>query len=334
MSTKVELRSGAACLEAAQSALALEARAIEAASRRLDGSLLAALQILHNAPGKVVVTGLGKSGLIGQKIAATFCSTGTPAVFLHPSEAVHGDLGVYSPGEATILISKSGATEELVHLVPVLRQFKSQLIGILGNLRSPLGNLVDVALDASVAREADPCNIAPTASAVVALALCDALASALMVARNFTLEDYARLHPGGQLGRGLSLKVRDVMHEGPAVAWLSSQQSLKEVVIEMTRHALGAACVITNGHTLKGLITDGDVRRALQKYDDIRNVKAADIMTRRPASVLPDAPLREALRLMEDRPSQISVLPVIDHQSRCLGLVRIHDIYSGHTAST
>ena len=296
---------------------------------RLDGSLERALDVILARPGKVVVSGLGKSGLIGQKIAATLCSTGTSAVFLHPSDALHGDLGVYSPGDVTILISKSGATAELVRLVPILREFRSPLIGILGNLRSPLGSLVDVALDGSVATEADPCNIVPTSSAVVALSLGDALASALMVARKFTLEDYARLHPGGQLGRNLLLKVRDVMHQGEAVAWVRSHQTLKEVVIEMTRHPLGAACVVANGNTLEGLVTDGDLRRALQELDDIRTVKAEDIMCRRPTSVHPDAALREALQLMEDRPSQISILPVIDDDARCLGLIRIHDIYTG-----
>jgi len=316
-------------LSAARDAMACEAEAIEHAARRLDGSFLRATQLILDAPGKVVVSGLGKSGLVGQKIASTLCSTGTSAVFLHPSEAIHGDLGVYSPGDVTILISKSGATAELVRLVPLLRDFNSPLIGILGKPRSPLGGLVNVTLDASVPREADPCNIAPTASAVVALALGDALASTLMVARMFTLDDYARLHPGGQLGQNLCLKVRDVMHQGPAVAWLDSRQTLKEVVIEMTRHPLGAGCVVSGGHTLQGLITDGDVRRALQKYDDIRNVKAADIMNNRPTSVRPDLPLRQALQLMEDRPSQISILPVIDDTSRCLGLIRIHDIYNG-----
>ena len=295
----------------------------------MDGSFLRAVDLILAHPGKLIVSGMGKSGLVGQKIASTLCSTGTSAVFLHPSEAVHGDLGVYSPGDVSVLISNGGSTAELIRLVPILRQLNSPLIGILGNINSPLAKAVDVVLDGTVEREADPCNIAPTASAVVALALGDALASALMVARNFTLEDYARRHPGGQLGRNLLLTVRDVMHQGEAVAWVRSQQTLKEVVIEMTRHPLGAACVVSNGHTLEGLVTDGDVRRALQNFDDIRTVTAANIMIPRPTCVHPDAPLRQALKLMEDRPSQISVLPVIDDEARCLGLIRIHDIYSG-----
>jgi len=319
-------------LAAARAALECESSAIQNAAQRVDGTFSRAIEIILAHSGKLIVTGMGKSGLVGQKIAATLCSTGTSALFLHPSEAVHGDLGVYSPGDVSILISNNGSTAELIRLVPILRQLNSPLIGILGNMNSPLAKAMDVVLDASVEREADPCNIAPTASAIVALALGDALASALMVARNFTLEDYARRHPGGQLGRNLLLTVRDVMHTGQQVAWVNAEVSLKEVVVSMTRHPLGAACVVDNEHHLLGLITDGDLRRALQNFDDIRTVTAADIMVDRPTCVSPDASLRQALKLMEDRPSQISVLPVIDDAARCLGLLRIHDIYIGGLA--
>jgi arabinose-5-phosphate isomerase len=324
---RVTRYSKADCLTSARSALECDAKSIARAAGALNGSLLRAVGLILAGPGKVVVTGMGKSGLVGQKVSATLCSTGTTSVFLHPSEAVHGDLGIYSPGDVTILISKSGATAELLRLVPVLRTFHSGLIGILGNLQSPLAKSVDVVLDGTVAREADPCNIAPTCSAIVAMALGDALASALMTARDFTLEDYARLHPGGQLGRNLCLRVQDVMRQGDDIAWVRHDQTLKEVVIEMTRHPNGAACVVEEGQVLRGLITDGDVRRALQTHDDIRSVQATHIMNRKPTTVHPEATLREALRLMEDRPSQISVLPVLD-QTRCLGLIRIHDIYA------
>jgi arabinose-5-phosphate isomerase len=304
-----------------------ESSAILNAARRLDGSLSRAVKLILDRPGKLIVTGMGKSGLIGQKIAATLCSTGTSAVFLHPSEAVHGDLGLYAPGDVSILISNSGATAELVRLVPILRQLNSPLIGILGRLNSPLAKSVDVVLDGTVEREADPCNAAPTASAIVALALGDALASALMVARNFTLEDYGRLHPGGQLGRNLLLTVGDVMHTGDQVAWVNVDDSVKEVVVAMSRHPLGAACVVDEDHRLAGLITDGDLRRALQKHDDIRSLFAREIMTRKPTIVTPEVRLRDALKLMEERPSQIAALPVVDG-TRCVGLVRIHDIYT------
>jgi arabinose-5-phosphate isomerase len=201
------------------------------------------------------------------------------------------------------------------------------LIGILGNLTSPLARQVDVVLDARVAREADPLNLAPTSSSTVALALGDALAAALMVARKFSDADFARYHPSGQLGRNLLLRVADVMHVGEEVAWVGPNDSMRTVVIAMTKHPLGAACVVDTGGSLHGIITDGDLRRALQAHDDIRPLTATAIMTPHPVSVSPTAILRDAARIMEDRPSQISVLPVLDEGQRCVGLLRIHDVY-------
>jgi arabinose-5-phosphate isomerase len=319
-------------LAAARGAMESEAAAIMDAARRLDGGLSRAVDLILAHPGKVVVSGIGKSGHVGQKIVATLCSTGTPAVFLHPAEALHGDLGVYAPGDPTVLISKSGTTIELIRLLPTLRQFDSPLIGIIGTVASPLAHQVDALLDAAVSREADPNNLAPTSSAVVALSLGDALASALIQARGFSPDDFVRYHPGGQLGRDLLWTVGDVMHRGVAVAWVQPDDPLKEVVVAMTHHPLGAACVVDAGGRLEGLITDGDLRRALQAHDDIRSLRAADIMTASPTTVGPEARLKEALRLMEDRPSQISVLPVLDpREGCCLGLIRIHDIYQpGH----
>jgi arabinose-5-phosphate isomerase len=318
-------------LKAGRTALEVEAREIEKACQRLDGSLTKAVEIIITHPGKVVVSGIGKSGHIAQKIAATLCSTGTPGVFLHASEATHGDLGVYSPGDPTILISKSGSTGELVRLVPILRQFESPLIVIVGNLNSPLATEADVVLDARVSREADPLDIVPTASSVVALALGDALAAALMVARRFTAQDYHRFHPSGQLGRNLGLRVANIMHRGSRIAWVNPDTSLRDVVISMTEHPLGAACVVDNQYILLGLITDGDVRRALQKFDDIRSLRAQDVMTAHPVSVTPEVTLKDAASLMENRPSQISVLPVQDSKDgRCVGLLRIHDIYQAN----
>jgi arabinose-5-phosphate isomerase len=252
-------------------------------------------------------------------------------VFLHAAEAVHGDLGVYTAGDPTILISKSGATSELLHLIPLLRQFQSPLIGILGDVKSPLAEKVNVVLDARVEREADPLNLAPTSSSVVALALGDALAAALITARQFSDRDFARYHPGGQLGRNLLLQVADVMHGGDQFARVRPTDRLRDVVVAMTRQPLGAACVIEGAATLVGLITDGDLRRALEKHDDIRPLTAQDVMTPRPVTVTPAAALREAARLMEERPSQISVLPVVDAAQRCIGLLRIHDLYQGPT---
>jgi arabinose-5-phosphate isomerase len=315
-------------IEAAQKAMHIEADAVSRAARRLDGNLSCAVETILAAPGKLVITGLGKSGHVARKIVATLCSTGTPAVFLHAAEASHGDLGLYSPGDPTLMVSKSGNTFELLQLIPFLRQLPSQRIGILGNPSAPLAAEMDVVLDASVEREADPDNLAPTASATVALVLGHALAIALMRARNFSAEDFGRFHPGGHLGRSLRLTVRDVMHGRGEVAWARADDSLKQVVIAMTHYPHGAACVVDESQRLIGLITDGDVRRALQAHDDIRQLRAAAIMTPNPSTISPDARFEQALRLMEDRPSQISVLPVLDPSTGvCLGLLRLHDLY-------
>jgi arabinose-5-phosphate isomerase len=316
-------------LAAARTAMEIESAAIAQAASRLDGALIRAVELILAHPGKVVVTGIGKSGHIARKIVATLCSTGTAAVFLHPAEAVHGDLGIYTPGDPTIFLSKNGASVELMALVPLLRQFHSPMVGILGSTASPLAAHMDVLLDASVEREADPNNLAPTASAVTALAIGHALSIALMCARDFTPEEFGRFHPGGQLGHNLRLHVREAMHSGDEVAFVSPDASLKEVIIAMTRRPLGAACVVAPDGALAGFLTDGDLRRALTNHDDIRHLRAADAMTRTPTTIGPEATLAEALECMERRPSQISVLPVVDPTNKALGLLRIHDIYLG-----
>jgi arabinose-5-phosphate isomerase len=329
--TKIDQR--AEWLAAARKVMETEAQAILAASGRLDNTLISAVELLVAHSGKLIVTGLGKSGHVARKIAATLQSTGTPAIFLHPTEAAHGDLGVCQPGDSVLMVSKSGATAELLDLVPALREsmseFRPAIIGILGNPSSPLAREMDVVLDASVQREADPQGFTPTASSAVALALGHALAIALMQARGFTAEHFSRLHTGGQLGRNLRLRVGDAMHCGDEVAWVGPDDSLKHVVIAMSRHPLGAACVVSPSRTLVGLITDGDVRRALEAHDDIRTLRACDVMTARPSTLGEEALLHEALAFMEDRQSQISVVPVVDAEHRCLGLLRLHDIYQG-----
>ena len=316
-------------LAAARTAVEIEAASLSRAACRLNGELIRAVGLILAHPGKVVLTGIGKSGHIARKIVATLCSTGTASVFLHPAEAVHGDLGIYTPGDPTVLISKNGTSAELLALVPMLREFQSPLIGILGSITSPLAGQLDVLLDASVEREADPHNLAPTASAVTALALGHALAIALMSARHFTPEEFGRFHPGGQLGRNLRLLVREAMHGGEEMARVAPGASLKDVIIEMTRRPLGGACVVAPDGRLAGFITDGDLRRALTNHDDIRGLRAEDAMTRTPVTIGPGASLGEALELMEQRPSQISVLPVVDEAGHALGLIRIHDIYLG-----
>jgi arabinose-5-phosphate isomerase len=316
-------------LAAARTAMEIESESIARAATRLDGALIRAVELILAHPGKVVVTGIGKSGHIARKIVATLCSTGTSSVFLHPAEALHGDLGIYTPGDPTVFVSKNGASSELMALVPLLQQFRSPLIGILGSTASPLAGHLDVLLDASVEREADPNNLAPTASAVTALAMGHALAIALMRARNFTPEEFGRFHPGGQLGRNLRLKVREAMHSGDEVATVPPDASLKAVIIAMTRCPLGGACVVAADGTLAGFLTDGDLRRALTNHDDIRDLRASDAMTRHPVTIGPQASLGEALERMERRASQISVLPVVDDAGRAVGILRIHDIYLG-----
>jgi arabinose-5-phosphate isomerase len=314
-------------LAAARTLLKAEILAIERVAQRLDSNLERAVQLILDSAGKVLVTGVGKSGLIGRKLSATLRATGTPSVFLHPIEALHGDLGIYTPGDPTILISKSGASDELVRLLPALRSLRSPLIGILGNTTGPLAKEVDVLLDASVEAEGDPHNLVPAASAIAAQALGDALAVALMDAREFSPEKFGNFHPAGQLGRNLLRRVADAMHAGDEVPWVSPADSLRDVVIAMTQKPLGAACVLDDAGCLAGLITDGDLRRMLERHEDIRGLCARDVMTDHPLSVGPDATLREALVLMEKRPRQLSVLPVVQSDGRALGLLRLHDIY-------
>jgi arabinose-5-phosphate isomerase len=315
-------------LSVARAAIEIEAASLDRAAARLDGELIRAVDLILAHPGKVVVTGMGKSGHIARTIVATLCSTGTPAVFLHPAEAVHGDLGIYTAGDPTVLLSKNGSSRELLALVPIWRELHSPTIGILGGKGSPLAAQMDVLLDASVEREADPHNLAPTASAVTALALGHALAIALLCARGFTPREFSRFHPGGQLGRNLLLAVREAMHSGEEVAMVPPDASLKEVIIAMTQRPMGGACVVAADGTLAGLITDGDLRRALTMHDDIRELRAEDAMTRAPVTVGPDATLGAALERMERRRSQISVLPVVDDAGRALGLLRLHDVYA------
>ena len=311
----------------AQTVLLTEAAVLkEAATVQMGKDIVNAAELILKSKGKLVVMGLGKSGLVGQKIAATFCSTGTPAVFLHAAEAMHGDLGIYQPGDPTLLISKSGCTAELVRLMPFLRQLDSPLIVIVGKIDAPIAIEADIVLNASIVEEADPLGIVPTSSAILTMAIGDALASTLMEARAFKKEDFARFHPAGQLGRNLLLHVSDVMHK--TVAWVQLETSFHQVVIAMTERPLGAACVVDADGALLGLITDGDIRRALQTREDIRGLTARDIMKENPVSIAPEATLGEAVALMEERASQISVLPVVGLKDQCcLGLFRLHDVY-------
>ena len=297
------------------------------AADRISDKMEIACDIITNHNGKIVISGMGKSGLIAQKIAATLCSIGNEAVFLHPAEAVHGDLGIYAPGDPTILISKSGATDEIVRLIPILKEFNSPLIGILGNMNSILSNEMDLVLDASVSKEVDPLGIVPTSSTTLTLAIGDALAAVLMANKNFKREDFAKLHPAGDLGRRLKLKVKDIMQPIDKVAVVDSDDDLRNTVIKMTEKPQGAALVLNNEKILMGIITEGDLRRSLANEIDIDNCKANEVMSANPITIKVDSSLSEVISLMENRESQISVLPVVDQSNICLGLIRIHDIY-------
>lgn len=314
-------------MRAAEAAMECEAAAIAAAAKRIDANFRRAVEIILAHKGKLMICGVGKSGLVGQKLAATLSSTGTPAVFMHAAEAVHGDLGIYEPGDPTILISKSGATIECLRVMPVLKSFNSPLIAILGNTDSPIARAADVAIDAGVPCEGDPLGIVPTSSSTLAMAMGDAIACALMCARGFTKDDFARLHPAGQLGRSLTHKVGDVMHPAAECAFIPPSATVREAVIAMTEKPLGAACVVAPDGALAGLITDGDIRRMLRRDVAIDAARAADIMTPSPVTVGPEAPLSDAARLMENRRSKLSVLPVVDGQGRAAGIIRLHDIY-------
>ena len=318
---------GLSRLEVGRQSMQAEAAAIQIAAERLDAAFERALDLILESGSKLVICGIGKSGHIGTKLAATLSSCGIPSVFLHAAEAIHGDLGVYQPGDPTIVLSKSGSTAEVLRLMPMFKQLKSPVIAIVGNMDSPIATAADVVLDSSVEREADPLNLMPTSSSTVSLAIGDALAAALVKARDFTKEEFASYHPGGQLGRNLLMTVGDVMQVADQIACARAEETLREVVIRMTKFPYGAACIVDGANGLAGIITDGDIRRILSQDGDILNFKVGDCMTKSPISTHPNVPLGDAVRMMEDRSSQISVLPVVAESGELLGLLRLHDAY-------
>ncbi|HEV2861830.1 MAG TPA: KpsF/GutQ family sugar-phosphate isomerase [Pyrinomonadaceae bacterium] len=307
----------------------MEADAISCAAGRLGREEVErAVEILAACRGKVVTVGVGKSGNIAQKIAATLTSTGTVSVFLHPSDALHGQLGVLAAEDVALVFSNSGETPELVELLPYLKHRGAPIIAVVGDTDSTLARKADVALAASVDQEACPLNLAPTASTTVALAVGDALAMTLMSLKRLTPEDFALNHPGGRLGKRLMLRVSDLMHAGAESPSVGASATLLEVVGRIGRGGLGAVNVLDHEGRLVGIITDGDVRRTLQKgrLADLEGVTAGEMMTREPVVVRPDLLAHDALQLMENRPSQISVLPVVGADGLCVGLLRLHDI--------
>lgn len=302
-----------------------ESKAIEHLINTLDEKFAFAVKYMCNA-NKIIVSGVGKSGLIGQKIAATLSSYGLSSIFLHPVDALHGDIGVAQKGDVAILLSKSGTTSELMRMLPFLKSRIDKIISIVGNSESPLADESDIVLNGFVEHEACTFNLAPTNSSTAALVVGDALALAAMKYKNVTLEDFSKLHPLGQIGRNITLQVRDIMHKGDKLPLININSSFKEALIIMSDKKLGCVCVSDDKNILKGILTDGDVRRVLQTRDEIKDTQISDVMTANPVTVFDNLYLGEALSVMENRESQINVLPVIDNRRKIIGVIRIHDI--------
>jgi arabinose-5-phosphate isomerase len=311
-------------IERAVETLRIESEAIRLLQSRIDATFAHACEIVLACRGRVVVSGIGKSGHIGRKIAATLASTGTPAFFVHPTEASHGDLGMITPDDVFLALSNSGSTEELLAIVPLVKRRGARLIAITGNAASPLAVLADAHLDAGVEREACPLNLAPTASTTAALALGDALAVALLDARGFGPDDFASSHPGGALGRRLLTHVSDVMRSADAVPSVPLDAPLADAILEITRKRMGMTAVLGERGTVAGIFTDGDLRRLLERSGDIRALRVADVMTSSPSTIGPNALAAEAVRIMEDR--RISQLLVVDEARRLVGALQIHDL--------
>ncbi|HUT37665.1 MAG TPA: KpsF/GutQ family sugar-phosphate isomerase [Planctomycetota bacterium] len=293
---------------------------------RLNDSFAQAVQMVLDCAGKVVVSGVGKSGMAARKIAATLSSTGTPAVFLHAGEALHGDLGMVCSQDVLILVSHSGESDEIVRLLPSIEAIGPAVIALTGAPESRIAQAANLVLDCGVEREADQLNLAPTASAIAAQALGDALAVVVAARKQLTPERFALSHPGGALGRRLTVKVEHLMHAGNDQPLARPDAPMRDVVVEMTGKALGAVNIVDAQGKLVGIITDGDLRRALQRHDNVLALRAGDLMTKNPIRVAAGTMAIDALHLMEDRPSQIMVLPVVDDQGRAVGILRVHDI--------
>lgn len=308
----------------ARKVLQTEAAAILALVDRLDGAFERAVALLLDCRGRVIVTGIGKSGIICQKIAATFASTGTPAFFLHPAEAIHGDLGVLQSDDVIVALSYSGETEELLRLLEAIKRLGARLIAITGDCRSSLGKAADVTLDCRVSEEACPLNLVPTASTTAALALGDALAMTLLVAKGFQQEDFVRRHPGGSLGKRF-LRVEQLMHSGEQTPVVRTTSPMPDVIDVMTAKGLGMSCVVDADGRLAGIITDGDLRRHMAAGTDIRSRTAGDIMTRRPVTVSSDTLAAEALHILETR--KITSIVVVDAGKAVQGVVHLHHLW-------
>ena len=312
-------------LELARQALRIEGEAVLALIARIDERFLQALELILNGTGRVIVSGMGKSGHVGRKMAATLSSTGTPAFFMHPGEASHGDLGMITAADVWIALSNSGESQELLNILPYVKRQGTKLIAMTGNPASTLARDADVHLDAAVAQEACPHNLAPTASTTAALALGDALAVALLDARGFGAEDFVRSHPGGALGQRSLIRLRDVMRTGEAIPTVSPEASVDGAVREITRGGIGMTLVISPERRLLGIFTDGDLRRAILRQQDLSRLTVADVMTTSPCTLGPDKLAAVAVEMMDRR--RINQVPIVDDDGFIVGALNMHDLF-------
>lgn len=311
-------------LEQAKEVFQIEAQAILNLAENLDQGFSEAVETILRCKGRVVVTGMGKSGLIGRKIAATLASTGTPAFFLHPAEGIHGDLGMVTGQDVVIAISNSGETEELINILPVLKRLGATIIALTGKKDSTLVKNSEIFLRIAIEKEACPLGLAPTASTTATLAMGDALAVVLLKARNFQPEDFALFHPGGSLGRRLLLTVADLMHSGEQNPVVGSDKKVKEALFEITAKKLGAVSVTNEDGVLIGILTDGDLRRHLEKNEKLLEQEVGQVMTKSPKTIGPHKLAAQALKTMEDK--SITVLPVVGEEQQVIGMIHLHDL--------
>lgn len=312
-------------LDIAKKVLKTEAEAVSSLIDKLNSNFEKAVEIIYKSNGRVVIIGMGKSGLVGRKIAATLASTGTPAFFLHPAEASHGDIGMVTSHDVIIAISNSGETEEILDLIPFLKRFNVNIVSITGNPNSTLSKAADVILDVSVKEEACPIGVVPTASTTAAMAMGDALAVALFLKRGYKEEDFAFFHPGGNIGKKFFIKVKDLMHKGNQLPLVSVDTPMSKTVIEMSSKRLGHAIVIKKDGTIVGVVTDGDVRRGLEKWEGrLFELTAEEIMTRNPRTISEEELAAKALSIMENH--SITALIVPDSENKPRGIIHLHDI--------
>ena len=311
-------------LDSAKKALNYEIEALKEAVNNLDDNFTKAVELILKSSGRLIVSGMGKSGLIGNKISATLSSTGTPSLFLHPAEALHGDLGMVTEDDIVLLLSNSGETDEIIRIVPFIRRIGAKIIAMVGNLDSSLAKNSDIVINSFVSREACPLNLAPTSSTTVSLALGDALACALIEARGFKEKDFARFHPSGSLGRKF-IAVKDLMHSGDSIPLVAPNEILREAVVKMSHGGFGALVITGNDHKLLGVFTDGDLRRFFEKSKEVDlDIPISNVMTANPKRVTATRLAMEALKTMEDK--AITSLPVVDNQDKVVGFLHLHDI--------